>query len=155
MSNGLKLIATDADELGILSAAMEGTITSPGEMSFMRTQRAFTLMGSRFMWEKIRQKSQTSELLSRTRSGLLFMDVFSVKSYDISQEFPKEALELLSIVSVEEDNSVSKIRLSFAGGGTVLLGVECVNLTLTDTGEAWSTKHKPQHEDDAPSPNSN
>jgi len=150
MPNGLKLIATDADELGILSAALEGTITSPGEMSFSRSQRSFTLMGSRFMWEEVTRKPQTSETQLRIRSGLLFLDVLSVKSYGISQDFPKETLELLNVASVEKENAAAEIRLNFAGGGMVLLDVECANVTLTDTGEAWSTKHKPQHEDDVP-----
>ncbi|MEH6527963.1 MAG: DUF2948 family protein [Sneathiella sp.] len=147
MPNGLKLIATDAEELCILSAALEGTITSPGEMSFSRSQRVFTLMGSRFMWEGFSRKPKASNNRSRIRSGFLFMDVLSVKSYGISQDFPKEALELLSVLSFEKENSAAEIRLNFAGGGTVSLDVECVNASLTDTGKAWSTKHKPHHED--------
>ncbi|MEH6546415.1 MAG: DUF2948 family protein [Sneathiella sp.] len=150
MPNGLKLIATDTEELGILSAALEGTITSPGEMSFSRSQRVFTLMGSRFMWEEVFREPKATDKRSRIRSGLLFTDVLSVKSYGISQDFPKEALELLSVLSFEKENAAAEIRLNFAGGGTVSLDVDCVNASLTDTGEAWSTKHKPQHEDEDP-----
>ncbi|USG62049.1 DUF2948 family protein [Sneathiella marina] len=150
MPNGLKLIATDADELGILSAALEGTITSPGEMSFLRAQRSFTLMGSRFMWEEVTRKPLDSELQSRIRSGLLFSDVLSVRSHGISQDFPKEILELLTVGFTENGSTSAEIRLNFAGGGAVSMDVECVNVTLTDTGEAWPTKHKPIHEDDIP-----
>ncbi len=147
MPNGLKLLATNAEELGILSAALEGTITTPGEMNFSRHQKAFTVMGSRFMWEVASKKNPGRETGLRIRSGLLFSDVQNVKSFGISQEFQREALELLSISHVEKDAPASELLLHFAGGGIVQLDVECINVALTDTGEGWSTSHTPLHED--------
>ncbi|PHQ69072.1 MAG: hypothetical protein COB93_08965, partial [Sneathiella sp.] len=124
MPDGLKLIATEAEELEILSAALEGTITSPGEMSFLRTDRAFTLTGSRFRWEKINNRS-------RVRSGVYFGDVIAVKSTGISQKAPTEMLELLTISVQSGEDAAAEISLNFAGSGTILLATECINVTLT------------------------
>ena len=121
MPKGLKLFATETEDVEILSAALEGMITSPGEMSFHKSSRAFTIMGSRFMWEVLNDDANTPDSWYRIRSGL----------------------HLSTNVIAGSD---AEIHLNFAGGGTLLLKAECINLTLTDTGDAWQTKYKPQHE---------
>ena len=150
MPKGLKLIAADSEELEILSAALEGLITSPGELSFSRTKRVFTLIGSRFMWEQDGNSAKNGQIGFRIRSGTLFSDVMNVKTYGISQDFPTETLELLNVSSVEKEDASAEIHLTFAGGGKIRLDVECVNVTLTDTGEAWPAGHKPLHEGTRP-----
>ena len=37
------------------------------------------------------------------------------------------------------------LELSFAGGGTVRLGVECLEARLSDLGAAWAATAKPAH----------
>ena len=39
------------------------------------------------------------------------------------------------------------IELRFAGGGTVRLEVECIEVRLEDLGAAWAAAAKPEHED--------
>ena len=146
MPKGLKLYATEVEDAEILSAALEGMITSPGEMSFHKSSRAFTIIGSRFMWEVINDDTNPADSWYRIRSGLLFGDVMAVKTNGISQNTPTEALELLSMSANVTAGTNAEIHLNFAGGGTLLLKAECINLTLTDTGDAWQTEHKPQHE---------
>ncbi|WP_340150493.1 DUF2948 family protein [uncultured Sneathiella sp.] len=147
MPKGLKLYAAEVEDAEILSAALEGMITSPGEMSFHKSSRAFTIMGSRFMWEATNDDANPADSWYRIRSGLHFGDVMAVKSNGISQNTPTEALELLSMSANVTTSSDAEIQLNFAGGGVLLLKAECINLTLTDTGEAWQTEHKPQHEE--------
>jgi hypothetical protein len=148
MPKGLKLIATETEDMNILSAALAGTITSPGEMSFLRPRRAFTLTGSRFMWENIREGDDTFKHWYRTRSGLYFGDILSVKATGISQQTPTEVLELLSMSVEHTESDLTEINLIFANKGSIRLTSECINVTLTDVGDAWHTDHKPQHEND-------
>ncbi len=147
MPEGLKLVAATPDDLEILSAALEGTITSPGEMSFLRSRRAFTLMGSRFKWEDISDAPDHQGAWYRIRSGVYISDVLAVQSSGISQSAPTEVLELLNISVEMKDNIAADICLEFAGGGTIKLDVECINVTLTDVDKAWPTQQKPVHED--------
>lgn len=146
MPEGLKLVAATSDDLEILSAAVEGTITSPGEMSFLRPRRAFTLMGSRFKWEDVTEEADLKETWYRIRSGLYISDVLSVQALGISQSSPTEVLELLNISVEMKDDIAADICLEFAGGGTIKLHVECINVTLTDVDKAWPTQQKPEHE---------
>ncbi|MCR9214329.1 MAG: DUF2948 family protein [Proteobacteria bacterium] len=147
MPEGLKLVAANTDDLEILSAALEGTITSPGEMSFLRSRRAFTLMGSRFKWEDVTDEVDQHGAWFRIRSGVYVSDVLAVQSSGISQSTPTEVLELLNISVEMKDDIAADICLEFAGGGTIKLDVECINVTLTDVDKAWQTEQKPVHED--------
>jgi len=141
--NGLKLSAIETDDVTVLSAAMEGSITSSGEMSYSSSARHFTLTSSRFMWEAFKSNTPSS---SRIRSGLYIADVLSVKSSNIRQDNPTEIMELLSISVDAGDDGVATVLLNFANSGTLSLSVECVNMTLTDVGDPWQTDHNPIHD---------
>ncbi|MNL66865.1 hypothetical protein D3C87_1913940 [compost metagenome] len=54
-------------------------------------------------------------------------------------------LELLAITFQPIDGPAGIIELSFAGGGTVRLGVECLEARLSDLGAAWAASAKPAH----------
>jgi len=149
MPKALKLFAAETEDMEVLSAALEGVITSPGEMSYLKSARAFTIMGSRFKWEEV---TESSSDWYRIRSGIYFGDVMGVKVTGISQDRPTETLELLSISTHVGQDAQTEFCLYFAGGGSLRLKTECINVTMTDTGDAWTTEFKPQH-DGAPTPN--
>ncbi len=139
MGDGLKLKAMDAEEVSILSAAMEGAITSPGEISYSPKGRHFTMTCSRFMWE------EKNEPAHRVRAGLFISDILSAKRQNMPVK-SDTAMELLSIEAVAGDDGLAELTLSFAGGCTVALSVECVDITLTDAGDPWETDVIPHHD---------
>ncbi|MBO6825581.1 MAG: DUF2948 family protein [Sneathiella sp.] len=141
--NGLKLKAISADEVEILSAALEGAITSPGELSYSSKSRQFTMTASRFMWEQFdRSASKTGH---RTRSGLLITDILSARRQNLPQN-PDTALELLSLEATAGEDGAAELTLHFAGSTSIALSVECVDIALTDVGDAWETDVIPAHE---------
>ncbi|MBL4740345.1 MAG: DUF2948 family protein [Sneathiella sp.] len=143
VSNGLKLSANVTDDVTVLSAAMEGSITSSGEMSYSSSARHFTLTSSRFMWETFKESAASS---SRIRSGLYIADVLSVKSSNLRQGNPTDVMELLSISIDAGEDGAATVFLNFANDATLSLSVECINMTLTDVGDPWATDHIPTHE---------
>lgn len=146
MPDPLKLVATEIEDMQILSAALEGLITSAGEMSYLRPARAFTVMGSRFRWEEPAAQDEDSKSWHRIRSGVYIGDVIAVKASGISQQRPREVLELLSLSTHVGEDMETEITFNFAGGGTLRIKAECINVTLTDTGDAWKTDHRPTHD---------
>ncbi|WP_169543173.1 DUF2948 family protein [Sneathiella aquimaris] len=142
MANGLKLKAAEIEDISVFSAAIEGAITSPGELGYSAINRTFTLTASRFMWEQF----QTSpENALRTRCGLLFSDVLSVKAQGISPDRPTEVLELLSITCTPGEDGSAILNLIFAGNAALRLSVECIDIALTDVGAPWETDKIPDH----------
>ncbi|HHB83685.1 MAG TPA: DUF2948 family protein, partial [Devosia sp.] len=72
--------------------------------------------------------------------------VTKVKSKGINLDSEDGVLDLLSITFRETDAPSGVVTLSFAGGGTVELMVECLELRLSDLGASWAAKATPHHE---------
>lgn len=146
MSEGLKLLATETGDLEIISAALEGMITSPGEMKYQRRQRSFEVAGSRFMWERLRAAETPKPPYQRIRSGLYISDVQSIRSLNMGRDRPEDVQELLCIEVIPKDDGQAVIVLKFAANRSIELAVECVNASLTDFGAAWETARMPEHD---------
>lgn len=153
MSDGLKLTAMEADDIDILSAALEGLITSPGEMKYHRRLRSFEITGSRFMWEKRRAGDKTAPPFHRIRTGFHLGDIQSVRSRNMDRDRATDVQELLCIEVLPKDDGQAVIVLKFAANRSIELAVECVNASLTDFGEAWETDRMPKHELEADNAN--
>ena len=63
----------------------------------------------------------------------------------IDREAGEAVLELLAVRFEPRQEPAGEVILDFAGGGTIRLSVECLEVQLTDLGPAWSTPHAPRH----------
>jgi hypothetical protein len=143
MSARLRLLAEDASDLEIISAAVQDALVRAGDIDFDPRTRRFMLMINRFRWEA-EEEEKPSE---RVRSGLSFEGVLKVKSRRVRRDAPDALASLLSITFQPDEEPPSGIvKLLFAGDGEIALEVECLDATLVDTGEVWRTPRKPDHE---------
>ena len=138
----LKLTALDAEDLGVLSAHMQDAVVRMGDMAYRPAFRQFALVGNRFAWEAPGERR-------RHRTGLHFDRVTGVKALRIRQSEPDVILSLLAIGFVETDAPSGEIVLTFSGGATLRLEVECIEASLKDMGPAWETARMPSHGEDA------
>lgn len=135
----LKLAALDADDLAVLSAQMQDAVLHVGDMSFSKRKRCFALVANRFAWEEPKSVPQ------RRRTGVSFHRVTAARVHGIKQSAPDEVLSLLAITFEAGEAPSGGIILSFAGGGSIRLDVECIEARLSDMGPAWSAQHRPFH----------
>lgn len=152
MSEGLKLLATEAADIEIISAALEGLITSLGEMKYQRRLSSFEITGSRFMWERRSTGDTVTQPFHRVRSGFHMGDVQSVRSLNMERDRPDDVQELLCINVTAKDDGQAVIVLKFAANRSIELAVECVNASLTDFGAPWKTERVPKHDLETGSP---
>ena len=137
----LRLLAEDADDLSVISAAIQDAIAHVGDLEWDPKGRRFTLALNRFRWE-----APGLLLGGRVRAGLQFGSVLAVKSRNLRRE-PREAVVELLAVSFEPGEAPGgEIRLAFAGGGDLVLTVECVDAALADISSPWPTPSTPAHE---------
>jgi hypothetical protein len=137
----LRLLALDADDLAVISAALQDAVAQVGDFEWDARGRRFTLALNRYRWE-----APNALLGERVRAGLQFGSVLAVKSRNLRRE-PKEAVVELLAVSFEAGEAPGgEVRLAFAGGGDVLLTVECVDAALADVSAPWPTSSTPAHE---------
>ncbi|MDB2407009.1 DUF2948 family protein [Jannaschia sp.] len=125
----LRLWATDAEDLQVVSALCQDAVLSASDMRFERTGRRLALLINRFRWEN---GVATPE---RVRSVLTATDVTGVRGQGI---VPGETDTILSLLALdwmpsgEEGDTVGVLRLTFAGDGVVEARSDCLDVTLSD-----------------------
>ena len=138
----LRLLAEDADDLHIISAALQDAILRPVDIVWEPQARRVTLALSRFCWECGG---------TRVMAAMQFGDVLSVKSRRLPRG-PEHALELLALDFVPGEAPGGRVIMMFAGGGDLRIDVECLDAVLTDLSERWPAKVAPTHLGEGPEP---
>ena len=138
----LRLLAEDADDLHIISAALQDAILRPVDIVWEPSARRVTLALSRFCWECGG---------TRVMSAMQFGDVLSVKSRRLPRG-PEHALELLAMDFEPGEAPGGRVIMMFAGGGDLRIDVECLDAVLTDLSERWPAKVAPTHLAEGPEP---
>ena len=133
----LRLLAEDADDLQIISAALQDAILRPVDIVWEKSARTLTIAFSRFCWE-------CGE--TRVMCAMQFGDVLAVKSRRLSRS-PDASLELLALDFIPTDAPGGKVILMFAGGGDLRVDVECLDAVVTDISERWPARVAPTHLD--------
>jgi len=140
--SGLKLLAEDAEGLGIIASAVQDALVKPEDMRLDARSRTFGLELNRFQWEAAGKRLP----YFRSRAVLAFAGVQAVRSRAVSKSI--DAVYSLIDLSFEpgEKPPGGVVTLTFAGETQIKLTVECLDVTLADIGPAWPTRRKPDHE---------
>jgi hypothetical protein len=136
----LKLRAEDADDLAILSAALQDAAVPIADMRYFPEDRRFMLAASRYRWEADRGANAGGG--ERIASALIFDHVMRVRRRGIEQADGERILALLALVSGE-----GTIDIHFSGDAAIRLEVEKLSCRLDDFGESWPTIFRPAHKD--------
>jgi len=139
----LKLLALDGEDLEVISAHVQDAVIRVADMGFARSDKRFAVLMNRFDWtgatEHRRDKGK------RKRTALHFDRVLSVATAGFDPNAQDGVLELLAITFKPTDEPAGIVELSFAGGGTVRLSVECLEARLSDLGAVWAASARPTH----------
>ena len=138
----LRLLAEDAEDLHIISAALQDAILRPVDIVWEPGSRRVTLKLSRFCWECGG---------TRVMAAMQFGDVIAVKSRRLPR-LPDSALELLAMEFAPDEAPGGRVILMFAGGGDLRIDVECLDAVLTDLSERWPARLAPSHLSEAGEP---
>jgi hypothetical protein len=136
----LRLLAQDADDLEIISAALQDAVARIGDIQWETASRCLTLSFNRFRWEV---EGGAGE---RVRAGLQLGGVLEVKARNLRREAKDAVLELLALTFVAGEAPGGVIYFAFADGGDLAATVECVDAALADLSQPWSTAHTPGHQ---------
>ena len=140
-TTGLRLLAEDSDSLGIIAAAVQDSLVRPEDIKFDKRTRAFGIAVNRFQWERAGKRPP----FFRSRAVLAFSSVQSVRS----QAMPRGVDSMLSLLDIRfvpaAEPPGGTITLVFAPECLVQITVECIDVTLLDTGRTWPTRRKPDH----------
>ncbi|MAH94066.1 MULTISPECIES: DUF2948 family protein [Hyphomonas] len=139
----LRLLAETAEDLEVISAAIQDSVVKAGNLKYESRRNRFTLEINRFRWEAGAKRGDGE----RVRSLLAFDGVMGVKTRAVNKVDPEMILSLLQVSFTPADEPPGgKVTLLFAGDGEIELDVEVLDATLLDSDYVWPTRHLPNHE---------
>ena len=122
----LRLWATDAEDLQVISALVQDAVLPATEMTWAKGARRFAMLLNRFRWERgVRRAERVQTLLS---AG----DVRHVRGQGVVPGDSETVLSLLAVEWVPGADAGGTLRLTFAGDGVVEVGCDCLDVTLRD-----------------------
>jgi hypothetical protein len=152
----LRLHAIDAMDLSVVAAHLQDALAQVGDMAYQPQKRRFAMLLNRFMWEDVEDDKGTGPKADsgyrRVRSALHFDGVQRVQTQGLKLTEKDAVAELLTVVFEPGSEPAGTIKLTFAGGGTIKLDVECLDAWLSDLSAPWPTPHRPGHGVEADEP---
>src|SRR5512139_3871538 len=125
----LRLLAQDAGDLEIISAAVQDAVGKVGDIEYEPRARTLTLSFNRYRWE--------AGARQRVKSALQFGGVLRVQARGIGKGSPDVVLQVLAVSFQPGESPGGVITISFAAGADLRLEVECVEGVLADLSAPW------------------
>jgi len=141
--NRLKLIGKNIEDLKTISAYCQDSIVKIKDLVYLKENKIFIVMLSRFMWEDL--EKGVFRNYKRIKSVLKFNFIETILSKNINQQQKNRNLELLAIKSNYTQNNLYNINLIFSGNSIILLKSEEIDVMLDDQEYFWEVKHSPKH----------
>ena len=139
----LKLIGKNIEDLKTISAYSQVSIVKIKDIAYLKENKIFIVMLSRFMWEDL--EKGVFRNYKRIKSVLKFNFIENVLAKNINQQQKNRNLELLAIKSNHNQNNLYDTNLIFSGNNIILLKSEEIDVMLDDQEYSWEVKHFPKH----------
>lgn len=139
----LKLLAQDAEDLKVMSAALQDAVGKVGDIAWEPQRRQLTVAVNRFRWELGGKKE-------RIRTAVQVGGVLGVKARKIRREAKRAVIELLAITFEPGEAPGGAVVFEFAGGADLRCEVECLDVVLADVSKPWPAVAEPRHDIDPP-----
>lgn len=137
----LRLLAQDADDLTVISAALQEAVARVGDIQFDPVRRTLTVAVSRFRWEAEAAGPE------RVRAAVQFGGVLAVRSRNLRRDAADAVISILSVGFQAGEPPGGVLTIALAGGGDVQVDLECLDAALSDTGDPWPARGRPDHEE--------
>ncbi len=136
----LHLLAEDADDLAVISAALQDAVAHIGDIHWERRERRLTIALNRFRWEAAAGSGE------RVRAAVQLGGVLAVRARNLRPDAPDAVVQLLAVTFQPGEAPGGVVTFAFADGADLAAEVECVDAALADLSQPWSAAHKPEHE---------
>ncbi|HZP75433.1 MAG TPA: DUF2948 family protein [Pseudolabrys sp.] len=138
----LKFVALDTDDLEVVSTHLQDAVVKVADVLWRPQERRLVIGLNRFDWEAANGDCSGYR---RRRAALRFERVLSCKCRDVNPAGKDAMLNLLAIEFAPGEPPAGVVLLSFSGGATLRLEVECLEAELADLGPEWTVVGCPEH----------
>jgi hypothetical protein len=145
----LKIIALEPTDVPVLSAHLQDAVAKVGDIAYIAHDQRLVLQVNRFNWgAEVADKGDRERRLAVLRIDR----VTHVQSRGVDRDNPASVLAILTaLFKPDPDPALAPtgtLTIVCAGGATLQLTVECVELVLEDIGPAWAARGVPEHSKD-------
>lgn len=140
----LKLLAEDADDLGVISAALQDAVIKIGDIRYETGSRQLTIACNRFRWE-----GEGGSGGERVRTAIQLGGVTRLQGRGLRRGAPEAVVSLLAITfepTADEGDPGGTVLFQFAGDADLRAEVECVDAAMADISGPWPTPRRPGHD---------
>ncbi len=151
----LRLTAETADDLAVISALVQDAVAHAREVAWIPRRRRLAILLNRFRWEDRVAAEREGRSYERVRACLVFDGVLAVRGRGVDPRDREATLSLLRIDFAPEPREGAAgglVTVSLAGGGEIVLDVECIEARLVDMSRPWEARAgaAPDHRLDDP-----
>jgi len=140
----LKFVVLDEEDLEVASAHLQDAVVKAADFLWRPQEKRVVVALNRFDWES----AQNAEpQYRRRRAALRFERVLSCKCRQVDPARKDAVLNLLAVEFSETEAPSGVVMLTFSGGASVRLEVECLEAELADLGPSWTASSCPAHAD--------
>ncbi len=141
MSNPLRLAATDAEDLAIVSSCLQDAAVPIGEMSYLAGEGVFAFVCSRFAWEGASDGLAAGVPYERINCAVSFHNVAGVKRRGFD---PRRRDSVLALLAIRAGDGY--IDLIFSGSADIRLEASGIACRMDDLDHRWPTRWRPNHD---------
>lgn len=146
MTTKLKLRAVDGDDLLVVSSLLQDALLPPAEMHFDRARREFSLLVTRYCWEK-EACVDRPEVPQRTLSLLTVEEVERVQVRRVPMPQPgtppAQSTPPLAVLAVLHRDGW--VMVHCAGEAAIALKIGSLSVRLADLCDPWCARSRPAH----------
>jgi hypothetical protein len=158
----LKFVVLDEEDLEVASAHLQDAVLKVSDILWRPQEKRVVIALHRFDWEGAQgaQGAQGARGVQgvqgvqgadpqyqRRLAALRFERVLSCKCRQVDPVRKDAVLNLLAVEFSETEAPSGVIMLTFSGGASVRLEVECLEAELADLGPSWTAASCPSHAD--------
>jgi hypothetical protein len=141
----VKFIALDKEDLEVVSAHLQDAEIRVADVHWRPAEKRLVLAVDRFDWPAA---IASVPELRRCRAALRFERVLACKCKNVNPAGKDQVLNLLAVEFTESNPPGGVVTLTFSGGATLRLDVECLEVELADLGPIRVANCCPSHVDD-------
>jgi hypothetical protein len=125
----VKFIALDKEDLEVVSTHLQDAAVKVADVHWRPQERRLVLAVDRFDWTAW---TAATPDLRRCRSALRFERVQACKCKNVNPAGKDQVLNLLAVEFQETEAPGGVVMLTFSGGATLRVEVECLEVELAD-----------------------
>ena len=140
----VKFVALDKEDLEVVSAHLQDAEIKVADVHWRPAEKRLVLALDRFDWPAAMAAAPE---LRRCRAALRFERVLACKCKNVDPAGRDKVLNLLAVEFAENSPPGGAVTLTFSGGATLRLEVECLEVELADLGPIRVADCCPHHLD--------